>query len=80
MPLIGLRPTKARLVMEDNRDSVLVLKVVLDDDEAIELSTGGALKDLAGVLRIRERRAAGNGSIGSVVYVASGSDPVLSVI
>ena len=24
MPLIGLRPTKARLVMEDNRDSVLV--------------------------------------------------------
>ena len=75
MPLIGLRPTKARLVMEDNRDSVLVLKVVLDDDEAIELSTGGALKDLAGVLRIRERRAAGNGSIGSVVYVASGSDP-----
>ena len=75
MPLIGLRPTKARLVMEDNRDSVLVLKVVLDDDEAIELSTGGALKDLGGVLRIRERRGAGNGSIGSVVYVASGNDP-----
>jgi hypothetical protein len=75
MPLIGLRPTKARLVMEDNRDSVLVLKVVLDDDEAIELSTGGALKDLGGVLRIRERKSPGNGSIGSVVYVASASDP-----
>ena len=75
MPLIGLRPTKARLVIEDNRDSVLVLKVVLDDDEAIELSTGGALKDMGGVLRIRERRNGGNGAIGSVVYVASGSDP-----
>jgi len=75
MPLIGLRPTKARLVMEDNRDSVFVLKVVLDDDEAVELSAGGALKDLAGVLRIRERKGAGNGSIGSVVYVASGNDP-----
>ena len=74
MPLIGLRPTKARLVMEENRESVLVMKVVLDDDEAIELSTGGALNDLGGVLRIRERKTGGNGGIGSVVYVASGSD------
>jgi hypothetical protein len=74
MPLIGLRPTKARLVMEENRDSVLVMKVVLDDDEAIELSSGGALNDLGGVMRIRERRSNGNGGIGSVVYVASGSD------
>jgi hypothetical protein len=75
MPLIGLRPTKARLVMEANRDSVLVMRVVLDDDETIELSTGGALKDLGGVLRIRERKANGNGGIGTVVYVASGGDP-----
>ena len=74
MPLIGLRPTKARLVMEENRDSVLVMKVVLDDDEAIELTTGGALNDLGGVLRIRERKGNGNGGIGTVVYVASG-DP-----
>ena len=75
MPLIGLRPTKARLVMEENRDSVLVMKVVLDDDEAIELSAGGALNDLGGVLRIRERRSSGNGGIGNVIYVASGGDP-----
>jgi hypothetical protein len=75
MPLIGLRPTKARLVMEESRDSVLVMKVVLDDDEAIELTTGGALNDLGGVLRIRERKSNGNGGIGTVVYVASGGDP-----
>jgi hypothetical protein len=74
MPLIGLRPTKARLVMEESRDSVLVMKVVLDDDEAVELATGGALNDLGGVLRIRERKSNGNGGIGSVVYVASGAD------
>jgi hypothetical protein len=74
LPLIGLRPTKARLVMEDNRDSVLVMKVVVDD-EAIELAIGGALNDLGGVLRIRERKSSGNGGIGTVVYVASESDP-----
>jgi hypothetical protein len=74
MPLIGLRPTKVRLVMEESRDSVLVMKVVLDDDEAVELSTGGALNDLGGVLRIRERRTNGNGGIGTVVYVASGGE------
>ena len=60
--------------MEEHRDSVLVMKVVLDDDEAIELSTGGALNDLGGVLRIRERKSNGNGGIGSVVYVPSGSE------
>ena len=60
--------------MEASRDSVLVMKVVLVDDEPIELSTGGALNDLGGVLRIRERKANGNGAIGSVVYVASGGD------
>ena len=74
MPLIGLRPTKARLVLEASRDSVLVMKVVLDDDEAVELSSGGALNDLGGVLRIRERKSNGNGGIGTVVYVASGGD------
>ena len=77
MPLVGFRPTKARLVMENGKGSVLVMKVVLDDD-AVELVTGGSLKDLVGVLRIRERRAnGGNGdkSIGSIVYVAeSGRD------
>ncbi|MBK9114544.1 MAG: hypothetical protein IPM22_02605 [Betaproteobacteria bacterium] len=73
MPLLGFRPTKARLVMEDDKDSVLVMKVVLDGDDAVELATGGTLQDLAGVLRIRERRnhaANGHGPIGSLVYVA----------
>lgn len=76
MPLMGLRPTKARLVMEHSRDSVLVMKVVLDDDEAVELATGGTLRELTGVLRIRERKSNGNGPIGNVIYVAeSGRDP-----
>lgn len=77
MPLLGFRPTKARLVMEDGKDSVLVMKVVLEGDDAVELATGGTLQDLAGVLRIRERRGHagngsgnGNGAIGSLVYVA----------
>lgn len=77
MPLVGFRPTKARLVMEDGRESVLVMKVVLDDDDAVELAAGGSLGDLTGVLRIRERRANGNGNgtIGSMVFVAeSGRD------
>ena len=59
MPLVGFRPTKARLIIENNRDSVLVMKVVLDVDDAVELSTGGTLKDLVGVLRIRERKPNG---------------------
>ncbi|MFO1317279.1 MAG: hypothetical protein U1F58_16925 [Burkholderiales bacterium] len=73
MPLLGFRPTKARLVIEDDKDSVLVMKVVLDGDDAVELATGGTLQELAGVLRIRERRnhtGNGNGAIGSLVYVA----------
>jgi hypothetical protein len=83
MPLVGFRPTKARLVMENGKESVLVMKVVLDDDDAVELSSGGSLADLAGVLRIRERRANSNGNgdraIGSVVYVGqSGRDSQLA--
>lgn len=79
MPLVEFRPTKARLVMENARESVLVMKVVLDSGDAVELTTGGSLESLQGVLRIRERRSDGTGNgdgvIGSVVYVAeSGRD------
>jgi|SRR5689334_10136899 len=79
MPLVGLRPTKARLVMENAKESVLVLLVSVADDDAVDLATGGTLGDLGGVLRIRERKANangnGSGAIGSVVYVApSGRD------
>jgi hypothetical protein len=73
MPLVGFRPTKARLVIEDGRESVLVMKVVLATEDAVELAGGGTLAALTGVLRIRERRnGAGNGGqpIGSMVYVA----------
>lgn len=74
MPLLGFRPTKARLVMENARDSVLVMKVALEDDDPVELVTGGTLGALGGVLRIKERKgngaANGDGVIGALVYVA----------
>ena len=76
MPLVAFRPTKARLVIEDNRDSVLVMKVVLDPDDAVELATGGTLAMMAGVLRIRERREApanGRKPIGTLAYVPDDS-------
>jgi len=76
MPLLGFRPTKARLVMENARDSVLVMKVALDGDDAVELATGESLADITGVLRIKERKgngSNGNGAIGSLVYVAEAS-------
>ena len=73
MPLVGFRPTKARLVIEDRKESVLVMKVALDPDDAVELVTGGTLRELSGVLRIRERKvgaAPESGEpIGSLVYV-----------
>jgi len=76
MPLVGFIPTKARLVLEENKESVLVLKVVLAKGESVELATGGTLQALAGVLRIRERRTdkwQGNGkSVGSLVFVDAG--------
>ena len=75
MPLVGFRPTRARLVIENHKDSVLVMKVVLDPEDAVDLVTGGGLQDLVGVLRIRERRN-GNGEkvIGSLVYVPQNDD------
>ena len=72
MPLVGLRPTVARLVVEDSKDTVLVMKVVTETDDQVELTTGGVLGELQGVLRIRERsREARNGTnaIGAMVYV-----------
>ena len=73
MPLVGFRPTKARLVMENGKESVLVMKVVLDDDDAVEL-VDGRLAEGPGRRAAHSRAAArtGNGdkSIGSVVYVA----------
>jgi len=81
MPLVGFRPTKARLIIEDSNDTVLVMKVVMADSESVEFATGGKLDSLTGVLRIRERKeedAPRNGAhaVGSLVYIAeSGEGP-----
>ena len=76
MPLVGFIPTKARLVLEENKESVLVMKVVLAKGESSELATGGKLQALTGVLRVRERRTdkwPGNGKgVGSLVFVDAG--------
>ncbi len=83
MPLVSFKPTKARLVIEDGKDSVLVMRVGVAKGEAVELSTGGRLEALSGVLRIRERssnavRTNGN-AIGSLIFIdESGRGPDFS--
>ena len=79
MPLVGFRPTKARLIIEDSNDTVLVMKVVVADSESVEFATGGKLDALTGVLRIRERKEGetsrnGSHSVGSLVYIAESGD------
>ena len=72
MPLVSFKPTKARLVIEEGKDSVLVMKVAVAKGETVELATGGRLESLSGVLRIRERKTNGgrsNGVIGSLIYI-----------
>jgi hypothetical protein len=72
MPLVSFKPTKARLVIENGKDSVLVMKVALSKGESVELASGGRLEALSGVLRIRERNSGaskGNGAIGSLIYL-----------
>ena len=39
MPLVGFTPTKARLVLEESKESVLVMKVALARGESVELAT-----------------------------------------
>ena len=79
MPLVSFKPTKARLVIENDKDSVLVMKVAVAKGETVELASGGRLESLSGVLRIRERAANGtrvNGAIGSLIYIdESGHGP-----
>src|SRR5438874_1340160 len=71
MPLVGFRPTKARLIIDDSNDTVLVMKVVVADSESVELASGGKLDALTGVLRIRERKEgeSRDGNVGSLVYI-----------
>lgn len=74
MPLVGFRPTKARLIIEDSKASVLVMKVVVHPGDSVRLATGEWLEELAGVLRIRQSKDNGarNGArdLGSLVYIA----------
>jgi hypothetical protein len=78
MPLVGFRPTKARLIIEDSNDTVLVMKVVMAESETVEFATGGKLNSLAGVLRIRERKDGeprdATNSVGSLVYIAESGE------
>ena len=74
MPLVGFRPTKARLIIEDAKESVLVMRCVVDPDDSVELASGGTLEALSGVLRVRERSGSGNGngrdkSLGALTFV-----------
>jgi hypothetical protein len=55
MPLIRLKPHKARVVIEDGAEMILVLKVSLNRGETVELASGGKMEALNGMLRIRER-------------------------
>jgi hypothetical protein len=79
MPLVSFKPTKARLVIEEGKDCVLVMKFTLAKGETVDLATGGRLESLSGVLRIRERKTngmRGNGAIGSLIYIEeSGRGP-----
>ena len=55
MPLIRLTPHKARVVIEDGAEMILVLKVSLHRTDSVELASGGRMESLSGMLRIRER-------------------------
>ena len=81
MPLIRLKPHKARVVIEDGAEMILVLMVTLNRGESVELASGGRLETMKGMLRIRERgglltRADGktNGRLTFVPETASGGD------
>ena len=79
MPLVAFKPVKARLVIEQGRESVLVMKVLVAKGETVSLASGGRLESTTGSLRIRERKddrgRNENKSVGSMVYVdAPGHD------
>ena len=73
MPLVGFKPNKARLIIEQGNATVLVMRIVAARDENVLLSSGGTLQQLTGVLRIREhgdRRGYKAGrTTGSIVHI-----------
>jgi hypothetical protein len=78
MPLIAFKPTKARLVIEQGRESVLVMRVVVAKGETVALAVGGRLESTTGFLRIRERKdergRSENKAVGSIVFVPAVGD------
>src|SRR5512141_855869 len=73
MPLVAFKPTKARLVIEQGRESILVMQVLVAKGEPVALVAGGRLESMSGFLRIRERKEERgrneNKAVGSMVYV-----------
>ncbi len=73
MPLVAFKPVKARLVIEQGRESVLVMKVLVANGETVALASGGRLEVTTGSLRIRERKEERgrneSKAVGSMVYV-----------
>jgi hypothetical protein len=73
MAIIAFKPVKARLVIEQGRESVVVMKVLVAKGETVALASGGRLESVQGSLRIRERKEErGRGeakAVGSLVYV-----------
>ena len=78
MPLVAFKPTKARLVIEQGRESILVMKVIVAKGETVALAVGGRLESTSGFLRIRERKEERgrneNKTVGSIVYVPAAID------
>jgi hypothetical protein len=77
MPIVSFKPTKARLVIEESKESVLVMKIALALGDTVELATGDKLEKLIGVARVRERAIADavqpGEAIGALVYVPRAS-------
>ena len=73
MPIVAFKPVKARLVIEQGRESIVVMKVLVAKGETVALAGGGRLEATTGSLRIRERkeeRGRNEGkAVGSMVYV-----------
>jgi hypothetical protein len=78
MPLVAFKPVKARLVIEQGRESVLVMKVLVARGETVALASGGRLELTTGSLRIRERKdergRTENKTVGSMVFVDASGD------
>ncbi len=78
MPVVAFKPIKARLVIEQGRESILVMRVVVAKGETVALAVGGRLESTSGYLRIRERKEERgrneSKAVGSIVFVPAVGD------